>query len=257
MMNLSGPLTVRVTVRTEKASRAEMVRPMGAAKGGRARYRRLADRAAALYSPIVHTAAPLTFLGRLTATGDWRRCVTIAIAVLIVTCAYALGPAAPIVDGRCRAPAVRKQNHGQGRLPPGTSGRDRRRGLRQDLHPGAGRAHPGQCGRGDSGGDAGRHGMTMGSRHPAARATAEATARRVSQAPAFDRLEEVPALGLEARLGGHMHRLGRPGRATGQRASDDAPHPPRSRSWRELANCLRPSCWRTASAAMHGRQRAV
>jgi len=65
-------------------------------------------------------------------------------------------------------------------------------------------------------------GMAMGSRHPAAQAIAAAAARRVSQVPAFDRIEEVPGLGLEGRLDGATYRLGRPDWAAGQQARSDA-----------------------------------
>ena len=98
-LNLSAPLSVRVTATGEETLLSEIVRLMEAAEDARAKYVALADRVARAYAPVVHTLAGAAFLGWWLAGGlAWQDALMIAIAVLIITCPCALGLAVPAVQ---------------------------------------------------------------------------------------------------------------------------------------------------------------
>ena len=97
-VNLAGPLYVEMTKRPSESFLSEVVAMMEAAENGKARFVRIADRAAAIYAPAVHILAIAAFVGWLVATnGDWHTATMTAVAVLIITCPCALGLAVPIV----------------------------------------------------------------------------------------------------------------------------------------------------------------
>lgn len=98
-LNLSGPMTIRVTAVGEDTLLSEIVRLMEAAENARAKYVALADRVARLYAPVVHTLAAAAFLGWWSVGGmAWQEALMIAIAVLIITCPCALALAVPAVQ---------------------------------------------------------------------------------------------------------------------------------------------------------------
>ena len=94
-LNLGGPLTVRVTATGADTSVAEIARLMDEAGQGRSRYVRIADRAARLYAPAVHTLAAASFVTWLLLGAGAHQALLIAAAVLIITCPCALGLAVP------------------------------------------------------------------------------------------------------------------------------------------------------------------
>lgn len=94
---LTGPVVVRAEKPAADSFLSRMIALMEAAEGAKTRQRRIADRAAAVYAPVVHTIAISTFLGWGLATGDWHVALLSAVAVLIITCPCALALAVPIV----------------------------------------------------------------------------------------------------------------------------------------------------------------
>lgn len=97
-LNLTGPLVLEATRSAKHSFLAEMVSMMEAAESGRAGFRRIADRASAIYAPAVHLLALGTFIGWMVVSGDWRMATMTAVAVLIITCPCALGLAVPVVQ---------------------------------------------------------------------------------------------------------------------------------------------------------------
>lgn len=98
-LNLDAPLTVRVAKAAQDSLLSDIVRLMDKAQQGQAAYVRLADRAAKLYTPVVHTVAAISFCGWFFLGGlGWQPSLMIAVTVLIITCPCALGLAVPVVQ---------------------------------------------------------------------------------------------------------------------------------------------------------------
>lgn len=96
-VNLTGPLTLRVTAAGHDSSLHRMAELVAVAETARTRYTSLADRMARGYSPSVHILALSSFLVWLFLTSDIRLAVNVAAAVLIITCPCALALAVPAV----------------------------------------------------------------------------------------------------------------------------------------------------------------
>jgi Cu2+-exporting ATPase len=208
MLNVTGPLTVEVLKPATDSFLAEMVRMMEMAEGGRARYRRIAERVSAYYAPVVHLTALVTFIAWVAIDGDWHRAMTIAIAVLIITCPCALGLAVPMVQVVAarrlfEAGIMVKDGSAMERLAEAdavvfdktgtlTLGRPRLVNLSEIPADLLGVAAE----------------LAAHSRHPIAQSIA-VHAAGLPRAPAFDRVEEHPGFGMEGHVAGHVWRLGR------------------------------------------------
>ncbi|MET3838268.1 heavy metal translocating P-type ATPase [Bradyrhizobium sp. OAE829] len=209
-LNLTGPLTIVATATAENSFLGEMLRMMEAAEQGRSSYRRISDRAASLYAPVVHLTALLTFAGWLAATGDAHRAVTIAIAVLIITCPCALGLAVPMVQ----VVAARRLFE-SGIMVKDGGALERLAEVDTVVFDKTGTLTSGaprlvRSGETDHGLVAVAAGLACHSRHPYSRALVEAAAGHPASPVRFDEIAEHPGYGLEARAGTDAYRLGQP-----------------------------------------------
>lgn len=97
MLNLDGKLVVRASADRDNSLLSEITRMVEAGEQSRSHFVRLADQAARLYVPLVHSLALATVIGWIVLGGDVRAGIINAIAVLIITCPCALGLAVPAV----------------------------------------------------------------------------------------------------------------------------------------------------------------
>lgn len=214
-INLTQLLVMRATARVQDSAVAELAHLIEIGEQGRAGYVRLADKAAALYVPMVHSLAALTFLGWMFGPGllrgfgveiddvGIRIALLNAVAVLIITCPCALGLAVPAVQvvatGRLFKHGVLvKSGDALERLAQvdvvvfdktGTLTLGKPRLVSavdvKTLHAAAA--------------------LARASRHPLSRALVEAAGPGVAASTA----REVPGEGMEANIAGAIARLGR------------------------------------------------
>ena len=222
-MNLTGSLTVRAVATARDSLLSEIIGLMEAAEGGRARYRRIADRAASYYSPVVHLLALLTFLGWGVFGGDWKQAMLISVAVLIITCPCALGLAVPVVQVVAAGELFRR-----GIMVKDGSAMERLAEIDAVAFDKTGTLTLGRprlvASRGEAGDRAIAAGMAMQSRHPLSMALAE---QGDARAAIFDGVREIPGAGLEAIRPDGIWRLGN-GRFALTGEADDAADDARS-----------------------------
>jgi P-type Cu2+ transporter len=182
---------------------------MEAAEQGRSAYRRIADRASSLYAPLVHLTALLTLIGWMFVEGDWHHAITIAVAVLIITCPCALGLAVPMVQVVAarrlfEAGIMIKDGGALERLAEVDTIVFDKTGTLTQGNPrlvDADRLDPAMLTLAGT--------IAAHSRHPFSRALASVAV--VATPPlSFDAIAEVPGCGMEARMNGSVIRLGRP-----------------------------------------------
>ncbi|MFZ5670752.1 MAG: heavy metal translocating P-type ATPase [Pseudomonadota bacterium] len=201
-LNLSGRLVLRVRARSEDSTVAEIARLMEAGAQSKSAYVRLADKAAALYVPVVHTLALLTFAGVWAIGLGPREALLRAAAVLIVTCPCALGLAVPAVQIVASGRLFRL-----GVLVKSGAALERLAEVRHVVFDKTGVLTEGRPRLIDAPMSVVKLAapLARASRHPLARALAEAA----GEGPVAAEAKETPGMGVEGVIDGRRARLGR------------------------------------------------
>ncbi|MBP1851140.1 cation-translocating P-type ATPase [Rhizobium halophytocola] len=204
-LSLTGSLVVEATAPARSSFLAEVIHLMEAAEGGRARYRRMADRAAALYAPVVHLTALFAFVFWGLYDGDWKHALVVAVAVLIITCPCAIGLAVPVVQivaaGRLfKAGIMVKDGSAMERLAEIDTVAFDKTGTLTLGRPALVTADPFDPQTLALAAALGRQ-----SRHPLSQTLAQVAD---AAGPAFDDVREIPGAGLQASCGPRVYRLG-------------------------------------------------
>ncbi|KUR74049.1 nitrogen fixation protein FixI [Novosphingobium sp. FSW06-99] len=220
-LNLDNPVDVRVGASGEDTSLAEIARLMASAGQGRSRYVRIADRAARLYAPAVHSLALLAFVGWLIAGAELYHALVVAIAVLIITCPCALGLAVPVAQVVAAGALLRR-----GVLVKDGAALERLAGVDHALIDKTGTLTHGcpvpdaACLAALDGTDAAiALSLASHSRHPLSLALTRALAARGVRTVDLTDVAEIAGRGVEARHGALAVSLGRPAGAEGMAAA--------------------------------------
>ncbi|MEL6218404.1 MAG: heavy metal translocating P-type ATPase [Pseudomonadota bacterium] len=208
MLNLSGVLRVRARATGEATLLAEIARMVTAAEHGKTRYDRWADQAARIYAPLVHLIAAIAFFGWYLATGDVRLSLSVATALLIITCPCALGLAVPAVHAAAggklfRTGVLLKDAGALERLATVDTVVFDKTGTLTDGQPVLNNAP-----RIDDPAWPIAMALAGSSRHPLARALSEAAAAHSISPAEITEVIEHPGLGIEGRAGDLTARLG-------------------------------------------------
>ncbi|MDH5529036.1 MAG: heavy metal translocating P-type ATPase [Paracoccaceae bacterium] len=209
-VNLTGPLTVRVTAAGRDSSLHRMADLVAVAEAGRTRYTSLADRMARAYAPAVHVLALSALAFWLWQSGgDLRLSLNIAAAVLIITCPCALALAVPAVVTSASGRLFRK-----GLLIKDGTALERLAEVDRVVFDKTGTLTLGAPQLANLDDHAGEDlalalALAKGSAHPLSRALVEALGSAGVTAATVSNLHEVAGYGVEAIWRGSRVRLGR------------------------------------------------
>jgi len=208
-VNLTGPLTIRVTAAGRESSLHRMAELVAVAESAKNRYTSLADKAAGLYAPGVHILSALAGIGWYIYAQDLRVALNIAAAVLIITCPCALGLAVPAVLTAASGRLFRK-----GLLIKSGTALERLAEVDTVVFDKTGTLTmgtpaPDPIDRHDPEHLALAAALAAGSAHPLSRALAHAIHAAGITPEGIEGLREVPGHGTEAQWHGKRVRLGR------------------------------------------------
>ena len=201
-LNLGGRLVMRAQAAVADSALAEIARLMEAGAQSKSAFVRLADRAAAIYVPVVHTVALLTFVTVWLVGLGPHEALMRAAAVLIITCPCALGLAAPAVQVTASGRLFRA-----GVLLKSGAALERLAAVNHVVFDKTGVLTTGRPQLLDPPDATVRYAamLARASRHPLARSLADAA----GDGPVADDVVETPGLGLEGVICGRRARLGR------------------------------------------------
>jgi Cu2+-exporting ATPase len=203
-LNIEGVLRLRALAAAEDSALAGIARLVEAGAQSRSRYVRLADKAAAVYVPVVHTLAALTFAAGWALGLGAREALIRAVAVLIVTCPCALGLAVPAVQITASARLFRR-----GVLVKSGAALERLAEVDHVVFDKTGVLTEGRPAllEGDPAALQLAATLARASSHP----LAKALAREAGDGPTAHDAREIPGEGVEAVVDGRRARLGRAG----------------------------------------------